>query len=282
MQNEIMRLLTGMEKLSTVPTVYTQLEEAIRNSRVSAGHISAIISQDTGLTVRLLRIVNSAFFSFPGKIETISRAVIIVGTQQLRDLALATSIISTFRNVPENHLSVESFWKHSIACGLAARIIASYFKEPNIERYFVAGILHDVGRMVMVMNAPEQAKGAFNRAAKENIPLVEAERNIFGYDHAVVGSSLIHLWQLPKSFQEIILYHHHPQHASLYSTETAVIHIADAVVHAMELGNSGEQFIPHVHDEAWRTIGLPIDHLPAVMDLVDKQFNDAVNGFFVH
>ena len=282
MHNDVMRLLAGMDKLSSVPVVYTQLDEAIRNSRVSSGHISAIISQDTALTARLLRIVNSAFYSFPRKIDTISRAVIIVGTQQLRDLALATSIISSFQNIPERHLTVESFWQHSIACGLASRIIASYFKEPNVERYFVAGILHDIGRMVLVTKAPEQSDRIFTAAADANKPLSQIEQDILGYDHAAVGSSLIQLWQLPKSFEEIIMYHHTPRQATLYALETSVVHIADAIVHAMELGNSGEHCVPPISEEAWSSIGLSIDLLPYIMDMVDKQFNDAVNGFIIH
>ncbi|MFZ4621924.1 MAG: HDOD domain-containing protein, partial [Bacteroidota bacterium] len=162
------------------------------------------------------------------------------------------------------------------------RIIASYFKEPNVERYFVAGILHDIGRMVMVTKAPEQSERIFAAAEETNKPVSLIERELLGYDHAAVGSSLIQLWQLPKSFEEIIMYHHSPSYATLYATETAVIHIADAIVHAMELGNSGERCVPPIAEEAWQTTGLSVDLLPYIMEMVDKQFTDAVNGFIVH
>lgn len=276
---DMMSLLVGMDKVSTVPVVYSELDEAIRTMRVSASHISTIISKDTGLTARLLRIVNSAFYSFPRRIDTISRAVIIVGTQQLRDLALATSIISSFRDVPEEHLTVESFWKHSIACGIAARTIAGYFKEPNIERFFVSGILHDIGRMVLVTKNPELAGRIFRTAAETGTPLHRVEYDMMGFDHATLGGELIRLWQLPRSFEEIIGCHHFPNQATAFALEASVIHCADAIVHAMELGNSGEIFVPPLTEEAWNRIGLPLDLLPYIMEMVDKQFHDAVQGF---
>ncbi|NUN69987.1 MAG: HDOD domain-containing protein [Bacteroidetes bacterium] len=274
-----MKLIAGMDKLSSVPVVYNELDEAIRNMRVSASHISSIISKDTGLTARLLRIVNSAFYSFPRKIDTISRAVIIVGTQQLRDLALATSIISSFKDIPENRITVESFWKHSIACGIAARCIAGYFKEPNIERYFVAGILHDIGRIVLVTKAPDLAEEIFRNADRTGQPLFLAERAVMGCDHGAIGSDLVRLWQLPRCYEEIIGFHHQPNQADLYKLETSVVHIADVIAHAMMLGNSGERGVPPVYEEAWKETGLSVDLLPYIMDTVEKQYHDSVNGF---
>jgi HD-like signal output (HDOD) protein len=276
---DTMKLIAGMDKLSSVPVVYAELDEAIRNMRVSASHISGIISKDTGLTARLLRIVNSAFYSFPRKIDTISRAVIIVGTQQLRDLALATSIISSFKDIPENHVTVESFWKHSIACGITARCIAGYFKEPNIERYFVAGILHDIGRIILITKAPELAEQIFQTVARTGQPVVTAERELLGYDHASIGCELVRLWQLPRCYEEIIGFHHLPKQADLFKLETSVIHIADAIAHAMRLGNSGENNVPPVFEEAWAATGLSVDLLPYIMDTVEKQYHDSVNGF---
>ena len=142
-------LLDGTEKLSSVSLVHERLNEAIFSKQATVDQISSIIMQDPGLTARLLRIVNSAYFGFPRKIDTISRAVMIVGTQQLHDLTLATSIVTLFRRIPEQFVSMESFWKHSVACGLAARVLAGLNRESNVERFFVAGILHDVGRLIM-------------------------------------------------------------------------------------------------------------------------------------
>ncbi len=259
-----------------------QLDDAIRSSRASAEQFSTIISQDSSLSLRLLKIVNSAFYSFPQKIDTISRAVIVVGTHQLRDLALATSIINSFKNIPVQFISMESFWRHSIGCGVASRIIASYLKEPNVERYFVAGILHDIGRLIIVSKLPESAEEIFSIAAASTTPLYMVEREVLGFDHAKVGSELIQLWKLPKSFEDIIHFHHEPSQAIKHRLETSVIHIANAIVHAMSLGNSCELFVAPISEEAWTTIGLPMDVIPNIIELIDKQFNEIINSFIVH
>ena len=272
-------LLHGMEKLSSVPLVYTRLNEAINSPRSSVGYMSTIISQDPGLSARLLHIVNSAFFGFPRKIDTISRAVIVVGTQQLRDLALATSVIKSFKRIPEKFVTIESFWKHSVACGTAARTIASLVGEQNVEQFFVAGILHDIGRLIILEKAPEKAEEIFQCASASDQMLFEAERQVLGYDHAAVGSSLIQNWKLPLSLEQIIGYHHAPELATRYGVETMIVHLADAIVHAMRIGSSGEQSVPAVNEDAWDALGLSLDVLPRLMDMIDRQSNEVFERF---
>ena len=133
--------MKGTLEIPSLPMIFTRIDEAVNNPRSSLADIGRIISEDSSLTARLLKIVNSAFYSFPSKIETISRAVTVVGTQQLRDLALATSVMKLFQGIPPDLINMEAFWKHSIACGVAARVLAAHKREANIERFFVAGIL---------------------------------------------------------------------------------------------------------------------------------------------
>ena len=148
-------LLKGYVEVSSLPMIHLRLEEAINNQNKSMSDIAKVIREDPGLTARLLRIVNSAFYNFPSKIETISQAVTIVGTQQLSALALATSVMKMFKGLPQNLVSMDSFWRHSIACGLAARMIGSFRRETKPERFFVAGMLHDIGRLIMYTKIPD-------------------------------------------------------------------------------------------------------------------------------
>jgi putative nucleotidyltransferase with HDIG domain len=268
-----------MDKLSSVPLVYTRLNEAINSPRSSVGYMSTIISQDPALSARLLHIVNSAFFGFPRKIDTISRAVIVVGTQQLRDLALATSVIKSFKRIPEKFLTIESFWKHSVATGTAARTIATLVREQNVEQFFVAGILHDVGRLIILEKVPEKAEEIFQRVNTSGEMVHEAERHVLGFDHAAVGSALVQAWRLPLSFEQIIGHHHSPGLATRYNVETAIVHIADIMAHAMQIGSSGEQSVPAIDEDAWESLGLSLDVLPRLIDLVDRQSNEVFERF---
>lgn len=263
-------------EIPSLPLIFTRIDEAVNNPRSSLADIGKIISEDSSLIARLLQIVNSALYNFPSKIETISRAVTIVGTQQLRDLALATSVMKLFRGIPENLLSMEDFWRHSIACGVAARVLASLRREANVERFFVAGILHDIGRLILFLECPDSVRPMLSRC-KENCELlyiVESEE--FGFDHAAAGRVALQNWKLPSSLEEIVACHHDPAAASRYPLETALIHIADILTHSLELGNSGERLVPPMNNQAWERAGLSPSELSGVMKEVDRHYHEAI------
>jgi len=272
-------LLDGTERLSSVSVVHERLNEAIFSQRTTVDQLTSIIMQDAGLTARLLRIVNSAYFGFPRKIDTISRAVMVVGTQQLHDLTLATSIVTLFRRIPEHFVSMQSFWKHSVACGLAARALAGLNRESNVERFFVAGILHDVGRLIMFEKIPEMMETVFTHIAEHPRPMFKAEQEIIGYDHAAVGAALIDAWRLPGSLEEVVRYHHTPRNADRYRQEAYVVHIADVIAHAMQSGSSGELFVPPIDEDGWKILGLSPGSLPHIFDLVDRQLEGVLKMF---
>ncbi len=269
-------LLKGHTQISSLSTIYTRLNEAINNPGASMSDIGQIITDDPGLTARLLRLVNSAFFGFPSKIETIARAIVIVGVQQLRDLAMATSIVNVFKGTPEHLVSMESFWRHSIACGVAARIIATYRRETNTERFLVAGMLHDVGRLIINMKIADQAREALLRSKSDGGLLYTAEREVIGFDHAAVGHALLVAWNLPASLQEAVGYHHNPCGAQRFPMETAIVHLADIIAHATQFGTSGERFVPPLDGKAWEIMGLPTSILSPTLDQLERQGNDVI------
>lgn len=238
--------------------------------------IGKIIGEDAGLTARLLMVVNSAFFNFPQRIESITKAIGIVGTQQLRDLALATSVIKLFKGIPSDLVDMEKFWKHSVAVGIAARTLATLRRETNVERFFVAGILHDIGRLVMYMKMPDQSREALLRAKATNELLYVAETAIIGFDHASVGRALMQAWKLSSYQEEVVGFHHRPNLATRFPVETAIVHVADIVAHGMGFGSSGEQFVPPLNAEVWERLALQVSVLAPACDQIDRQFDDAV------
>jgi HD-like signal output (HDOD) protein len=243
--------------------------------------ISTIISDDPGLTSRLLQLVNSAFYGFPSKIETVSRALFIVGTQQIRDLALATSIMSLFKGIPESLVNMESFWRHSVACGIAAKILATYRRcEMNVERFFAAGIIHDIGRLVIYKRIPETAQEMIQRCKTNKELLYIVEKEVMGFNHSNVGRVLVKYWNLPPSLEDVVAYHHSPRDAKRYPIETSVVHVADIIVHAMQYGNSGETYVPPLDKKALELIGVPSSVLSPTLDQLDKEVNDVVETLF--
>ena len=275
-------LLRGYVEISSLPKIHARLDEAINNPRKSMADIAKIIREDAGLSARLLRIVNSVFYSFPSKVETITHAVTIVGTQQLGALALATSVIDLFKGIPKEFVTMESFWRHSVGCGLAARTLATFRREPNVERFFVAGMMHDIGRLVMFTKAEDLSQETIARCTQENMMLYDAEREVIGYSHAAIGGSLMELWKLPISLEEVVRCHHDPGTAVHYPVEAAIIHVADIVAHVMQLGSSGEHYVPPLEKSAWNLLGFTEGILRATMKTVEQQYDDAIDSMGVH
>lgn len=258
----------------SLPRICTRLNEALEDPRTSTVEIAELLSSDPALTARLLRLVNSAVYGFPTRIETPSQAVMIIGTAHLCDLALTTSITRIFRDIPGDLVSMESFWRHSIACGLAARTLAGHRREPNVERFFVAGVLHDIGRLVLYQHAPDLARAALARARERDELLHVAERETIGFDHAVIGATMLRTWGLPASLEEAVAAHHDPRRSRRYPLESAVVHVADVVVHALQFGGSGERFVPPLDPAAWELLELPPAAIVGVVEEVETQYDD--------
>lgn len=257
------------------PQVYQKLVEVIDHPRSGPADIARVLSEDSGLTSRLLKLVNSAMFSFPQRIGSVTHAVQVVGTAQVRDLALATSIVSTFDGVPDDLVHMESFWRHSLACGVSARMLAVQRREHNVERFFVAGLLHDVGRLVLFLTLPDQMRGCLERSRDAGTPLHEVEREALGFDHAQVGSALMSSWNFPSVFTEVVGYHHMPALASRFPVETAAVHTGDVIANGLCIGNSGQSVVPSLEGGAWDQLGIDPSLAPTLFDDIERQYKDA-------
>ncbi len=260
-------------KLSSLPEIYRQILDAISKPSSSAYDIESVISKDINLAARLLKIVNSAFYGYPSQIDTLSRAVNIIGIKQLSTLAIGVNVISMFKNIPPDIINMKLFWRHSILCGICARILASYKNIQNTERMFVVGLLHDIGRLVLYNDMPKEALYAVTKARTENQFLYLSEQDLFGLDHAMIGGELLTKWQMPLSLEEAVKNHHHPLKSN-NKLEASILHLADILANVMGIGTSGEKLIPSLNSEAWMQIGLSPNVLSLTMEQADRQLED--------
>ncbi|MGV7221997.1 MAG: HDOD domain-containing protein [Nitrospinales bacterium] len=274
-------IVRGTIKISSLPEVYFRLQKVLNDPQCSFEEIADVISSDVSLSARLMRIVNSSFYNFPTKIDTIKHAISIIGTWQLRDLALSTTIITSFKGGPEKHINMDSFWKHSITCGITARLIGIHNGEPNSERLFLAGLLHDIGRLILLENLPEEANIIMDRFAKEDRLLSELERETLGFDHSDVGAALMEHWNLPKSLTEVIEYHHKPLEAPNHGYEASIIHLADIFAKTMQSGSSGDESAPPLVPAAWEKAKLDETFLPLLWDRVKAQYKVTVETVMI-
>lgn len=261
--------------LSSLPIILVQINETIKKPNSSAKDIANVISKDTSLSVKLLRIVNSAFYGYPSRIDNLSRAVLIVGIKQLSALAMGIKIVSIFKSIPCDLIDMKSFIEHSIACGIIAKILASYKNIQNIERLFVGGLLHDIGRLILYNNAAEGVARVLAEARQTSGLLRNLERENMGCDHARLGGHLLKKWKLPVSLENIVTYHHAPQN-SKDPMEPAIVHLADIMTNALEIGSSGEHFVPPLNSTAWEALGLSPNILQLVVKQMDVQYEETL------
>ena len=268
------------EKVFSLPKIHFELQEALNDPDKTFQDLGKIISYDPALSARLLKIVNSPFYGFPSKIDTISHAISIIGMDQLTDLALATLVIHQFRGIPNSLFNMEKFWRHSMACGVAARAIAEFKGEKNVERFYLAGILHDIGRLVIFKREPALARDAFFRSKEKQENIFLSEQELMGFDHAAVGGELLKAWKLPPRLVEAVAYHHQPQAAKEFPVEAAIIHTSDYIVHVLKVGSDAEFAEPQLYPKSWDIIGLSPDDFEFMKDKVNRQYEGIVSMFF--
>ncbi|MFQ5449826.1 MAG: HDOD domain-containing protein [Nitrospinaceae bacterium] len=272
-------MVKGSVRLSSIPEIFFKINDAVNDPECSFGDVADIINNDTSLSARLLKMVNSSFYNFPSKIDSISHAISIVGTHQLRDLALATMVMTFFRGIPEDFVSMKSFWCHSVGCGITGWVLAIHSRQNQAERFYLAGILHDVGRLIIIENHPDQAKEIIDLRQDNDELLNHVEERVMGFDHGAVGAALTRAWNLPEYLEEMIEFHHKPLEARNHPTETAILNLADGLSKAMELGCSGERLVPPLEPGIWEKVGLPVSLLPSIWDQVQTHFDATIEIF---
>ena len=199
---------------------------------------------------------------------------------QITDLALATIVIHQFRGIPNNLFNMEKFWRHSIACGVSARAMAEFRGEKNVERFYLAGILHDIGRLVIIRKEPALARDTFYRSKERRENIYLSEQKLMGFDHAAVGQELLKAWQLPQRLVEAVGCHHQPQNAETFPVEAALIHTADYIVHILQAGSDADFSDPELYSKSWEIIGLSADDFEFMKSKIFRQFQGVIGQFF--
>ncbi len=265
--------------LATFPDIYFKIREILDSDVSTARDIADMVGKDTSLTAKLLKLVNSPFYGFPKKVDSISRGVMVIGGNEISMLALGISAINAFKDIPPELMNMKDFWVHSVACGTCAKALGAAIGGPPAERLFVAGMLHDIGRLVLFKKLPHAATEAIYYAQANLMPLYEAERDVIGFTHAEVGSLLMREWKFPDELTRIVKCHHEPL-TSQDKTEAAIIQVADMLAMAMGYTPRGSVVLAALNDEVWRLLKLPPERLPEIAETAESQLSAIMSAFF--
>ncbi len=233
------RIVESIDRLPSLPSIAARLIDVVNSPESSADDAAELIEKDPALTTKILRLANSAFYGMPRSISSVSSAVVILGFNTIRSVALSATIVKMFpKGTGAAPFDYMRFWRHSIVSAMVARSIARRlfnFMMLDPEGAFCAGLLHDIGRLIFQQYVPEDCVGACELARTRAIPLIEAEMEVMGITHARIGSILADKWALPIDLENALVFHHEPQAATSGKELVATIHLADIICHAIDV-----------------------------------------------
>jgi len=263
-RTELKKIIMDTKTLPTLPGVISKLNSLSESDKSSVHEMARIVSSDQILSARILRLANSPSYGFY-RVSTISNAMILLGVNVVRSLALSSSI---FEIMEKDSVGL---WEHSLGAGMAANLIARKLGLPECEEISTAGLLHDIGKVIISLKCGEAAAEIRRFVREERATMREAEREILDTDHGEVGGWLAKCWFLPDKLSEPIVFHHDVKLAVNHRVKTAVVHVADVLVKASGFGDSGDPYVPQIQNTAWDVLRLTERHLAELVEeLEDK------------
>ncbi len=235
LETKLKQIIASIRNLPTPPIVFEQIQRAINNPDTSVNDISAILSEDPAMSVKVLKLTNSAFYGLSREIDSVKHAVMIIGLEAVKNLVLSASVLNMFKTNEENKEYHENFWRHSLATAFAARVLAHRFqggKVFNPDPAFSAGLIHDIGKMLICCFMPREHKAVREYVKSyEGISETDAEIATLGFDHSLLGRQLAINWKLPARLADAIGFHHQPKEPNLSENFAMLIGFADYVAH---------------------------------------------------
>lgn len=280
-KTEILRKLEAIQSLPTLPQIVTTLSKALDNPNVNAEHIGRILSDDPAMMAKILKVVNSAVYALPNKVSSISQATSLLGFKSIKNIALATSVFSTFEiGQEQTRFNREEFWRHSISVGIAMNVIYDYVRV-NIKSIYssdvlhLAGLVHGIGIIIFEQFFHVKFVFAVIMAEREKISLLEAEEKTLGADHAQVGAWLGKKWNLPDPVIAGIRWHSDPEKAPAEFTDIVnICHTAKYICTLKKIGDYGDT-VPVFKGQVWKSLGLTMDEIGDIIDEIKKRSEDS-------
>lgn len=269
-------LVAKVDDLPSLPLVVTQVLRLTDDPEATPEDLNKVITTDQNLTARVLRLANSAYYGFARRIGTVTEAVILLGFNTIRNLVMAASVSHILeREVTGYELARGELWHHSLTAAMAARLLAREIRYRAHEQAFIAGLLHDIGKVVLSLYVSGEFQEIIRRVQEENIPFMAAEAEVLGFHHAQVGGLVAEKWNLPRELVEAVSFHHHPGQAQVDPRLTTITHAADAVSLMLGMGVGVDGLLYPLDAGCLEASGLQPSHLEKVMAAVGDSLGDS-------
>jgi HD-like signal output (HDOD) protein len=275
------QVIKKISNIATLPEVTARIVATVEDPKSSASELHQIVSHDPALVTRILKVVNSAFYGLPGQIASVERAIVLLGLNAIKNIAVAASLGQLFRGVQLcEGCSARDLWTHCIGVGVTARELARQMKIPLTDEAFLAGMIHDVGVLVSLQVFPDKLAEACEQAKLGQSDLCDLENEVMGMDHQRLGAALCEQWKFPRSCQLVAGYHHRPltltQNNRLLVT---IVHVADTLCCAANLGFSLTALRQKVEDAAPTAVGLELPVIESVRNVLPSLMAESASVF---
>jgi len=276
--NQIDRIIRRVDRLPTLPIIYTKLTSLLQAPNTTVQTIGNIIAEDQAIAVKVLRLVNSAFYGLPHKIGSLKHAIVLLGLNQVKNLVLATSTLQMFQEFKSAQaFDMKKFWEHSVGCAIAAKVLAETAHLTSPDDIFSGGLLHDVGKLIHAIYLDEAFTAVIADVQENGVPMIESEKKILGYDHSYTGRELAARWSLSQGTIEMIAHHHLADTSARITKEVAAVHVGDILCIALGLGSGGEKKVPVAQTKAWDILDIDLSRLDYIVTRIEKLFSESVS-----
>jgi HD-like signal output (HDOD) protein len=269
-------LVQSCTSVFTLPEIYLRVREVVDDPDSTMDDLANVLKLDPAISARLLRIVNSPLYGFPKQVDTITRAVNLLGVQAINDLVTATTVGRTFSGMTMQLMDVSIFWRKSVLCALLAGKIAKSCGIDDSERFFIEGLLRDIGHLVLYQAAPKRAQSALVESAYLDSSLAEVEQSNIGCDFTEVGAELIKSWGMPVQIEQAVRHQLSPNEAGDFALHASIVHLAGVVADHEELEPSRRHDVLPFDPSAVTTTQFALANLPALLTDAHAQLQDTL------
>lgn len=271
-------LVASQDHLASLPDLYYKIRKALANPEIRVAELAELIANDPSLAGTLLHIANSAFYGFPRKIETLSRAISLIGLEQVGEIVLAGTLAAAFHGIRPQRMDMPRFWRGSIRRALLCREFARHLGDRDAERSFIVGLLSDMGHLVMYHTVPDLMGIVLEMPACDLQELAENERKIIGCDFSEVAAALSAAWQLPASIGTVLGSQLHPAQAGEMADSAARLNLAMAMADAIEHEQLVTAACPLLDPDAATLSGVDLTLLPVFAEHCEAQLESVMHS----
>ncbi|TGE33905.1 HDOD domain-containing protein [Desulfosporosinus sp. Sb-LF] len=259
-------ILKRVQALPPLPTSAMHVIALTKNPETTAKELETVIGQDPALTAGMLRQANSAYYGYARRISSLQEAIVMLGFQVTQGLAMSAAVAPLLKTQLVGYeIEQEGLWRHSMLTAMAAKRLCRNRKFPFGDVAFTAGLLHDIGKLIISVYVQEVGDYLLEKVTKANLSYVDLEEKVIGYNHATVGGFLAKSWNLPEDLVQAISFHHAPSHAPDYSQLASVIHVANGLASLLGVGGGVDSFLNPLQQEALNQLALKESDLELLM-----------------